>query len=86
VAGNLDLNDFGATQTGCVPLTTGCVAITNGTYLPAGGLRATMSLPLTTAPTTSTRNLVLYMVSPTLFYALGVDPAGSSIGAIYNQF
>jgi hypothetical protein len=86
LAGNFDLNDFGATQTGCVPLTTGCVAITNGTYLPAGNLRATMSLPLTTAPTTSTRNLVLYMVSPTLFYALGVDPTGSSIGAIYNQF
>jgi hypothetical protein len=89
LAGNLDLNDFGATQTGCVPLTTNCVAITNGTYLPipAGTLRGTMALPLSTTPA-STRNLVLYMVSPTLFYALDVDPspAGTAIGAIYNQF
>jgi hypothetical protein len=89
LAGNLDLNDFGATQTGCVPLTTNCVTITNGTYLPipAGTLRGTMALPLSTTPA-STRNLVLYMVSPTLFYALDVDPspAGTAIGAIYNQF
>ncbi len=77
--GSLDLNDFGATQTG--------LAITNGTFLPtpAVNLRGTMSLPLGTAPAT-TRNWVLYMVSPTLFYALDTDPAGTAIGAIYNQF
>jgi hypothetical protein len=82
VAGTLDLNDFGATQTG--------VAIANGTYLPspAGTLRGTMALPVATAPSATTRNLVLYMVSPTLFYSLDVDPspAGTAIGAIYNQF
>jgi hypothetical protein len=82
LAGTLDLNDFGATQTG--------VAIANGTYLPspAGTLRGTMALPVATAPSATTRNLVLYMVSPTLFYALDTDasPAGTAIGAIYNQF
>jgi hypothetical protein len=80
LAGTADLNNFGVTQTG--------VAITNGTYLPAGSLRATMSLPLSTTPSASTRNLVLYMVSPTLFYALDTDPspAGTAIGTIYNQF
>src|SRR4029077_2763969 len=79
LAGTLDLNDFGATQTD--------VAITNGTYLPAGSLRATMALPLTTTPS-ATRNLVLYMVSPTLFYVLDTDPApaGAAIGVIDNQF
>jgi len=77
--GSLDFNDFGATQTG--------LAITNGTFLPtpAVNLRGTMSLPLGTAPAT-TRNWVLYMVSPTLFYALDTDPAGTAIGAIFNQF
>jgi hypothetical protein len=87
LAGNLDLNDFGATQTGCLPLTMNCVAITNGTYLPlpAGSLRATMSLPLGTSPATM-RNLVLYMVSPTLFFALDTDTTGTAVGAIYNQF
>jgi hypothetical protein len=80
LAGALDLNDFGATQPG--------VAITNGTYLPAGSLRGTMALPLTTTPSATTRNFVLYMVSPTLFYVLDTDPtpAGTAIGAIYNQF
>jgi hypothetical protein len=80
LAGTLDLNDFGATQTP--------VAITAGTYLPnpAGSLRATMSLPLTTLSGPATRNLVLYMVSPTLFYVLDVDPAGTTIGVINNQF
>jgi hypothetical protein len=88
LAGALDLNDFGNTQTGCVPLTTGCVAITNGTYLPspAGSLRGTMSLPLTTTPSATTRNLVLYMVSPTLFYILDKDATGTAIGVINNQF
>jgi hypothetical protein len=80
LAGTLDLNDFGATQTP--------VAIANGTYLPApaGSLRATMALPLTTISGATTRNLVLYMVSPTLFYVLDTDPAGTAIGVINNQF
>jgi hypothetical protein len=82
LAGTLDLNDFGATQAD--------VAITNGTYLPipAGSLRGTMALPLTTTPSATTRNLVLYMVSPTLFYVLDTDPApaGTAIGVIDNQF
>lgn len=87
LAGTLDLNDFGTTQTG--------VAITNGTYLPSGNLRATMALPLATTPAT-TRNLVLYLVwvnanaTPPqyYFYALDVDPApaGTAIGTIYDQF
>lgn len=82
LAGTLDLNDFGAAQTG--------VAIGNGTYqaTPAATFRGTMTLPLATIPGATTRNLVLYMVSPTLFYALDADPspAGAAIGAIYNQF
>ena len=80
LAGTLDLNDFGATQTG--------VAITNGTYLPvpAGSLRGTMALPLTTSPSATTRNLVLYMVSPTLFYVLDTDATGTAIGTLNNQF
>ena len=81
LAGTLDLNDYGATQPS--------LAITNGTYLPApsGTLRATMSLPVSTSPAT-TRNLVLYMVSPTLFYALDTDPApaGTALGVIDDQF
>ena len=71
---NLDLNDFGATK-GCVPLHD-CV-ITNGTYLL---LRRKPSSdngsPLTTTPSATTRNLVLYMVSPTLFYVLDTDTGG----------
>jgi len=47
-----------------------------------------VALPVAIAPSAVTRNLVLYMVSPTLFYALDVDPspAGTALGAIYNQF
>lgn len=79
LTGTADLNDFGATQTG--------IAIANGTYpTPAGGSRETMSLPLATAPTATTRNLVLYLVSPTLFYALDTDTTGTAIGSVYNQF
>lgn len=82
LAGTVDANDFGATQTG--------VAIANGTYLPipAGTLRGTVALPLNTTPSATTRNFVMYMVSPTLFYALDTDPspAGTAIGVINNQF
>ena len=81
LAGMLDVNDFGATQTG--------VTIANGMYSanPAATLRVTMSLPLTPASgTATTRNLVLYMVSPTLFYALGTDSVGTAVGTINNQF
>jgi len=80
LAGTLDLNDFGVTQAG--------VGITNGTYLPSGSLRATIALPLATTPSATTRNLVLYMVSPTFFYVLDMDqsPAGTAIGVINNQF
>jgi len=76
--GSLDINSFGTTQTG--------LAITDGLYAPApaGSLRATMTLPL--AAPNSTRNLVLYMVSPTLFYALDTDSTGTAIGTINNQF
>ena len=79
VAGVLDLNDLGVTQTG--------LAIANGMYSATGGLRATMMLPVATSPST-TRNFVLYMVSPTLFYALDTDPspADTAIGVIDNQF
>lgn len=88
LTGDLDLNDFDVTQTGCVPLTMNCVAIMNGMYSPApvGSLRGTISLPLTTAPNPTTRNLVLYLVSPTLFYALDTDTTGTAVGVIYNQF
>jgi len=61
------------------------LAIANGTYLAAGGLRATMSVPIATSPAT-TRNWVLYMVSPTLFYVLDTDPGGTALGVINNQF
>ena len=79
LAGTLDLNDRGATQTG--------LAIANGMYTAAGGLRGTLSLPVATSPAT-TRNFVLYMVNPTLFYVLDTDaaPAGTALGAIDNQF
>jgi hypothetical protein len=87
--GSLDFNDFGATETGCVPLTTNCISIPSGTYPPpAGGLRETLTLALNTPGGTTARNFVLYMVSPTLFYALDTDPspAGTALGVINNQF
>jgi hypothetical protein len=77
LTGSLDLNDFGATQTG--------VPIASGTYQTPSGLRTTMALLLTTTPSV-TRNLVLYMVSPTLFYVLETDPTGTALGLINNQF
>lgn len=77
LTGTLDLNDFGATQPG--------LAIANGTYATPAGLRTTMTVPIATSPAT-TRNLVLYMVSPTLFYALDTDATGTALGVIVNQF
>lgn len=76
LTGTLDLNDFGTTQT--------ALAITGGSYPPpAGGLRETMALPL---GSTSTRNFVFYMVSPTLFFVLDTDTTGTAIGVMNNQF
>jgi hypothetical protein len=80
ITGTLDLNNFGTTQSG--------IAIVGGTYPPpVAGIRETLALPLSTTPA-STRNLVFYMVSPTLFYALDMDaaPSGTAIGVINNQF
>ncbi len=77
LAGTLDLNNYGAAQPG--------LAIMNGMYTAAGGLRGTLALPVATSPA-STRNFVLYMVTPTLFYVLDTDTAGSALGAINNQF
>jgi hypothetical protein len=80
ITGTLDLNNFGTTQS--------AIPIVGGSYPPpAGGIRETLALPLTTTPA-STRNLVFYMVSPTLFFALDTDaaPSGTAIGVINNQF
>jgi hypothetical protein len=77
LTGTLDFNDFGSTQTG--------LAIANGTYATPIGLRTTMTVPIATSPA-ATRNLVLYMVSPTLFYALDTDATGTALGVIVNQF
>jgi len=73
---SFDINNDGTTQTGVA---------NSGTYAadssPTGTLRGTAHL-------TTTPNLVLYMVSPTLFYVLEVDPspAGSTVGVLSNQF
>ncbi len=80
ITGTLDLNNFGTTQL--------AIPIIGGTYPPpAAGIRETLALPLSTTPA-STRNLVFYMVSPTLFFALDTDaaPSGTAIGVINNQF
>jgi len=78
LSGSLDLNDFGATQTG--------LPITTGTYTASTGPRSTATFPIGN-PVTTTRSLVLYMVSPTLYYVLdGVPTAGPAIGVINNQF
>jgi hypothetical protein len=80
VTGTVDLNDYGAMQSG--------VAITAGTYLPvpAASIRGTLSLPLA-APNAS-KNFVLYMVSPSLFFILDTDPApaGMGFGLLNLQF
>jgi hypothetical protein len=75
-SGSLDINNNSATQTGV--LQTGTYAADSS---PATTLRGTAHL-------TTTPNLVLYMVSPTLFYVLDVDPspAGATVGVLYNQF
>lgn len=76
--GSLDLNDFGATQTG--------LPITAGTSTASTAPRSTATFPIGN-PVTTTRSLVLYMVSPTLYYVLdGVATAGPAIGVINNQF
>jgi len=75
--GTLDLNDFGAAQSG--------LPITNGVYTASSGLRSTATMPIGN-PVTTTRNLVLYMVSPTLFYVLDTDTTGTALGTIGNQF
>ena len=76
--GTLDLNDIGATQTG--------LPITNGTYTASTGPRSAATLPIGN-PVTTTRSLVLYEVSPTLFYVLdGVASSGPAIGVINHQF
>ena len=74
--GSLDINDFGATTAG--------VANT-GTYLPDASPATTLRA---VAHLTSAPSLVLYMVSPTLFYVLDADPApaGTAVGVIDNQF
>lgn len=77
--GTLDDNDFGSTQI--------TVPVANGAYSPASSAaaRTTATVPLGN-PVSATRNLVLYMVSSNLFYALDVDTTGTAIGLIGNQF
>jgi hypothetical protein len=78
LSGSLDLNDFGATQTG--------LPIAAGTYTASTGPRSTATFPIGN-PVTTTRSLVLYTVSPTLYYVLdAVATAGPAIGVINNQF
>jgi hypothetical protein len=73
-AGSLDINNFGATT---------LAAANMGTYLPD-------STPATTlravAHLTSAPNMVLYMVSPKLFYVLETDTTGTVVGTLDNQF
>jgi hypothetical protein len=88
LTGTLDLNDFGATQADVTITNPGGTYTANPAASPAGDLRGTMSIPLNTAPSATTRNWVLYMVNPNLFYGVDVDPspAGSALGVIENQF
>jgi hypothetical protein len=72
--GTLDINNFGAATAG--------VANT-GTYLPDSSPATTLRA---VAHLTSATNLVLYMVSPTLFFVLDTDSTGTAIGTINNQF
>lgn len=75
--GTLDLNDFGSAQIG--------LPITGGVYTPSTGVRSAGTFPIGN-PATTTRNLILYMVSPTLFYVLDKDATGTALGTINNQF
>ena len=70
-SGSFDINNFGTTQTGVAEI---------GTYLPvpAGTIRGTLSL--------TTGNFVLYLVSPTQFFALGTNSTGVAVGSLYKQF
>ena len=71
-AASLDINNFGA-------LTTGQTAI--GTYTPVAA-----SSGRTTVLLNPTRNLVLYLVSPTQAYALDTDTTGAASGSLNKQF
>ena len=79
LTGSVDLNDFGATQTG--------VAVSAGTFLPvpAASIRGTVSLPVALTPA-ATKGFVLYMVSPNTFYLLGTDATGTALGVMNLQF
>ena len=71
-ASSLDVNNFGATQVGVPSI---------GTYTPvAANGRTTM---LFNSPT---RNLVLYLVSPTQIFAIDIDSTSPAIGALNKQF
>jgi hypothetical protein len=78
-SGSLDINSFGPTQTG--------VAI-SGTYAPnpTGSLRAKVPSLMSTPAVAMPQNLVLYLVSPTQFYALDTDATGTAVGTLDNQF
>ena len=71
-AASLDINNFGA-------LTTGQTAI--GTYTPVAA-----SSGRTTVLLNPTRNLVLYLVSPTQAYALHTETTGAASGSLNKQF
>jgi hypothetical protein len=73
--GSLDVNNsdgLGTTQT---------VALTSGTL--TAGSRATLAL---TSAGPTTRNFVLYLVSPTQLFVMSTDPTGIALGSLYQQF
>ncbi|MBZ5699874.1 MAG: hypothetical protein LAN18_15155 [Acidobacteriia bacterium] len=70
-SGSLDINNFGATQTGVTEIGTYTTVAANG--------RTTMLL-------NPTVNFVLYFVSPTQIFALDTDSTGVAIGSLYKQF
>jgi hypothetical protein len=77
-SGSVDINNFGATQTGVGEIGTYLPAPVASSTAPPGTLRATMSL--------TTGNFVMYLVSPVRVYALGTDPTSVAIGSFYKQF
>ncbi len=68
---NSDPNNPGVTQT---------VALTSGAM--TAGSRSTMVLN----SSGSTRNFVLYLVSPTQLFVMSTDPTGVALGSLYQQF